>query len=115
MKEKTRLHIKVMMLALLLLITTMTMMAQVKVDGIYYHLHDATRQATVTAGKVQYKGNIVIPEYITYHSIAYKVSAIDEKAFKECLWLNSAILPNSILAIPDSLFNRLLVVIDLAI
>ena len=74
----------------------------VEVDGIYYYISETT--ATVTSGGVEYSGDIVIPESITFRNSKYSVTSLGEKAFRYCRSLTSVTIPNSVTSIGESAF-----------
>lgn len=77
-----------------------------KVGGIYYTFDKKSRQAMVTQEKLRvgYKGNIVIPESVTYQGAKYQVTAIDESAFCGNNLLLSVKIPNTVTEIGSSAF-----------
>ena len=74
----------------------------VEVDGIYYDISETT--ATVTYGKKEYSGDIVIPESITYENSKYSVTSIGDWAFSYCTGLTSITIPNSVTSIGNYAF-----------
>ena len=74
----------------------------VEVDGIYYDISETT--ATVTYGKKEYSGDIVIPESITYENSKYSVTSIGDWAFSYCTGLTSITIPNSVTSIGNYTF-----------
>ena len=85
----------------LLLLFTMTAMAQTLVDGIYYNLNGSDNTAEVTKKNdgTKYRGDIVIPASISVDGVDYSVTSIGEYAFYECLDLMSIEIPNSVTSI----------------
>ena len=77
--------------------------ADVEVDGIYYDISGTT--ATVTGG-IDYSGDIVIPESITFENSKYSVTSIGSDAFWGCRSLTSVTIPNSVTSIGDNAFAR---------
>ena len=72
------------------------------VDSIAYFKNDDGKSVRVTSG-VRYKGDIVIPENVTYDGVIYSVSEIGFAAFKGC-YLKSITIPNSVTEICETAF-----------
>jgi hypothetical protein len=77
----------------------------VEINGIYYNLTDKMGTAEVVSSPNKYKGNITIPESVTYESKTYKVDRIGISAFESCKYLTSINLPNTIEVIEQSAFK----------
>ena len=79
-----------------------------KIDGIYYNFSGTN--ATVTYYSVGidnayvYKGNVTIPESVTYNGTTYSVTSIGGQAFWECSGLKSVTIPNSVTSISVQAF-----------
>ena len=83
-------------MALALSLTAMAF-AAVEIDGISYTLgHGRILKATIIKKDEKYKGNIVIPEQVTYNGNVYTVTAVADHAFGSCDSLISVLLPESI-------------------
>ena len=84
----------------LLLLFTMTAMAQTEVDGIYYNYFDESDYTVeVVAGGTKYSGDIVIPASISVDGVVYSVTSIGTQAFYDCDVLTSIEIPNSVTSI----------------
>ena len=88
-----------------LMVCTMLRAYDAKIDGIYYNL--SRNKATVTyrdAFYDSYKGDLVIPESISYNGKTYSVTSIGHLAISNCTSLNSITIPKSITTIEKSAF-----------
>ena len=68
------------------------------VDGvtIYYTYINDGKELEVSSNYGRYKGNVVIPEEVTYMNRTRTVTSIGDKAFSECSGLTSVTIPNSV-------------------
>ena len=85
----------------------MNIMASVEIDGIYYNLSNTDNTASIAGGDyhyLKYKGDIVIPEKVTYYSVEYSVTTIESKAFYNCYGITSITIPSSITTIGNLAF-----------
>ena len=77
-------------------------------DGvtIYYNYINEGLELEVTWNKyINYEGNVVIPDEVTYMNRTRKVTSIGEKAFKDCSGLTSVTIPNSVTSIGNEAFS----------
>ena len=85
----------------------MAMADAVEIDGIYYNLNETDKTAEITECPyyyVLYSGDFVIPESITYNEIIYNVTSIGKYAFKNCYYLATITIPNSVTSIGEEAF-----------
>ena len=92
---------KLLFLLLLVMTMPMTMMAQVEIDGIYYHFNGGN--AEVINHYNQYTGDIVIPSTVTYNNVVYNV-IIDNDAFNSCPGLTSVSIGKGVKRIGENAF-----------
>ena len=92
-------------LTLLAVCWSVAVQAQTKlsVDGIDYSLYQSDMTATVTTWS-NVSGHLVIPEKVVYEGEEYKVTRIDNEAFKNCSSLTSVNIPSSVTSIGDYAF-----------
>lgn len=81
------------------------------VDGIYYDLDRVMVEASVTYKKKsketkEYKGELLIPEKISFEGDTFTVTAIGASAFSSCNNLTSVIIPNTVTFIGECAFFR---------
>lgn len=97
---------KIIALCVSVIMTLGALAQTAKVGGIYYTFDKKSRHATVTQEKLRagYKGNIVIPESVTYQGAKYQVTAIDESAFCGNNLLLSVKIPNTVVEIGANAF-----------
>lgn len=111
MNNKTMISIfhKTIILVLALIMSVTSYADNVEINGIFYDLNKATKEATVTRGVLSssyasYKGDINIPSSVTYNDTTYIVTSIGENAFFFYKDINSITIPNSITSIGDRAF-----------
>ena len=92
------------LLIALLCSATMAFAYEAEFDGIYYDFDHENKMATVTHF-VNYYGNIIIPEKVTYNGIEYSVTLIGDYAFSDCNNLTSITIPNTVTSIGGYAFS----------
>lgn len=79
------------------------------VDGIYYKYdNNNSNQAIVTCKDSQfnsYRGEIVIPQQVTYNGREMTVTAVGKNAFRDCKYLTSVSMPATVKVIDDYAFR----------
>ncbi len=82
-----------------------------KVDGVYYNFNNNDQTAEVTfygnnwsRYSDEYKGNVVIPDKVTYNDVEYTVTRIGDNTFRGCPDLTSIEIPNSVTRIGENAF-----------
>ena len=79
------------------------------VGGIYYNIDGGEATVTYTINEWNYnhyKGDIIIPETVTYNNVTYPVTTIGSHAFYCCPNLKSVVIPNSIREIGAYAFSE---------
>ncbi len=96
--------IRIYLLTIIFFISLMVRAINVEIDGIMYSINVKTGLTEVVANPYhQYKGDIVIPEAITYEGKEYTVTAIGQTAFFQRN-ITSITFPNSITSVGRSAF-----------
>ena len=118
---------RIYLLTIIFFFSLIVRAVNVEIDGIMYNINAKTGLTEVVANPShQYKGDIVIPEVITYEGKQYTVTAIGESAFFQrnitsitfpnsitsvgraafycCSLLDSVVLPEKVTVIGDMLF-----------
>lgn len=118
---------RIYLLTIIFFFSLIVRAVNVEIDGIMYNINAKTGLTEVVANPShQYKGDIVIPEAITYEDKEYTVTAIGESAFFQrnitsitfpnsitsvgraafycCSLLDSVVLPEKVTVIGDMLF-----------
>ena len=87
------------------MVCTMLRAYDAKIDGIYYSF--SGNRATVTYRDEwydSYKGDLIIPESVSYNGKTYSVTSIGDLAISNCTSLNSITIPNSVTTIEKRAF-----------
>ena len=83
-------------------------------DGVtiyYTYINNDTELEVIYRGSsyssysMEYTGNVVIPESVTYNGTTYSVTSIGGSAFRDCSSLTSVTIPNSVKSIGSSAFS----------
>ena len=100
-------------LLVLMLITAQQVSAlEFQVDSIYYRTSIFTKNSayvthsgTSYTESVEYQGEVVIPESVTYNGKTYTIASIGGYAFAGCPGLTSVTIPNTVTTINQNAFN----------
>ena len=78
----------------------------VEINGIYYDINLTKVKVIVTKAPSSgfYRGEIIIPEEVTYEGRAYRVAEIGSSAFEGCTGITSVTIPNNVVVINDGAF-----------
>lgn len=93
-------YLKQLIVAALLLCSTLTNAQNFEYEGIYYNITDETnRTVEVIAGDNVYSGKVTIPSSVPYYGNRYTVTAVGGGAFHGCTGLESITIPNSVITV----------------
>ena len=90
-------------LLLMMMLFTITVNAQVLIDGLMYNLNQESLTAEITYGN-KISGDLVIPETVEHEGKSYVVTSIGIMAFEESKELLSVVMPNSVTQIKRMAF-----------
>ena len=83
-----------------------------ELDGFHYKIGEnntvsviAKRNSEGEAVGNEYSGDIVIPDYVDFNGVPYKVTSIDDEVFRDCNGLTSVVIPNSVNSIGKKVFR----------
>ena len=95
-----------LLLIVLLSIAVNAFAVEVEIEGLWYDVNTASKEAKVIKSKndVHYNGNIVIPETVVYGGVTCSVTNIGNYAFSQCIGLTSVTIPNSVTSIGNGAF-----------
>lgn len=84
-----------------------------EVDGIYYNITSETNKTVGVTYKgesystiIEYSGDIVVPENVSYNDTLYSVVSIGNHAFYNCGDMTSIAIPNSVTSIGEYAFYK---------
>ena len=97
---------RLLLLAAIMMVATVSYGYDVEVDGIYYNIVPKAKKAEVTSGDKHYVNSVTIPSTITVDGVVYDVTSIGENAFDGCQRLTSITIPNSVTSIGERAFSR---------
>lgn len=98
---------KFFLLALCAFVSTFAKAYDFQMDGFYYDVIDKSGPyVAVVRGDVKYKGNLTIPNTVTYDGKTYTVTEMGANAFQECLELTSIVINDHIKLIPYWAFGN---------
>ena len=102
-------YFKHLFMALLLLCASVATAYDFKADGFIFNITDSINKTVEIAPRtraINYKGDIVIPENVTFEDVTYSVTSIGYNAFWGCADLTSIEIPNSVTSIGQQAFDR---------
>ena len=102
--------IKSILLVLAILLPALVSAHDFEVNGIYYNINGneatITYQGSYPTESDEYSGDVVIPSTVSYNGTTYRVTAIGQSAFQECMNLTSIEIPNTVTTIGNYSFER---------
>lgn len=90
-----------------LIVQCALLQASTLIDGLYYDLDTSNRTATVTyevdgtGNYASLSANVKIPESVVYNSVTFTVTKIADKAFANCVAMESISIPATVLQVGD--------------
>lgn len=84
---------------MLLLVSTLSWADSFDAGGIYYYINEDGTSVTVASCQREYSGHLVIPSTVVHDDKTYKVTDIDNEAFRYCKSLTSIVIPDGVTSI----------------
>lgn len=92
---------------LLVLVSVFNAFAQTfEQGGIFYEVTDAENKLLTLLWGGDCKGDVVLPESVTYNGVEYTIDNIEDRAFLECMGLTSIVIPEGVTRIGTQAFNN---------
>ena len=92
-------------LAALLLAVVRVIGININVGNITYQVNEDNTMTVLSLFDKYFKGEIIIPEKVTFESTTYTVTSINNGAFHNCTGLTAVELPSSLTSIGEGAFN----------
>ena len=73
--------------------------------GIFYEVTDAQNNLISLIWGGDCKGDVVLPESVTYNGVEYTIDNIEDRAFLNCSGLTSVVIPEGVIRIGTEAFN----------
>lgn len=75
-------------------------------DGINYEVNSVSDKTLNLLWGGDCKGDVVLPESLTYNGVTYKISNIDDRAFSGCTGMTSIVIPEGVKRIGVQAFTN---------
>ncbi|MDO4993016.1 MAG: leucine-rich repeat domain-containing protein, partial [Prevotellaceae bacterium] len=92
-------------LIVLVLVASMGIHAQTKINGITYSFNDEKKSATVAGVDDFYSDEVVIPETVNHNGNVYRVGEVGTGAFSYTYGIKTVVIPNSVTRIVGGAFD----------
>lgn len=92
-------------LIVLVLVASMGIHAQTKINGITYSFNDEKKSATVAGVDDFYSDEVVIPETVNHNGNVYRVDEVGTGAFSYTYGIKTVVIPNSVTRIVGGAFD----------